>query len=416
MMGIGQALKPRSHVAMAIVVLSLCFMFNMAGRGVGDTYIVFLLPLGQEFGWSRSEMSSVYSIYMLTTGLSAPFVGVLFDRWGPKVVYSCGLICLGIGYVLASKLSQLWQFYICVGVLGGIGVSALGMVPAASLVSRWFPSSTATAISIAYAGLGCGTLLIVPLAQYLNQIMGWRASYEMLGSALLLLFPLIFLLPWRLIRAGRPNDLKQFPELFVPTSGKSFGQAIRTRAFWSLAQLFFFTAVAMYAMIIQTIVYLMDNGLSPLEAASAFGMAGMLSVIGVTGTGFLADRIGYRRTAMVSFICTFLGVALLLALSYYHTRWLVIGFVVLFGIAQGARGPIVSSLCAKLFPGGSLATIYGAIYACMSIGAALGALGSGLLHDLSGGYRASFVLSMISVLLAAAPFWTSSALTKFEDS
>ena len=94
----------------------------------------------------------------------------------------------------------------------------------------------------------------------------------------------------------------------------------------------------------------------------------------------------------------------------------MIGFVVLFGIAQGARGPIVSSLCAKLFPGGSLATIYGAIYACMSIGAALGALGSGLLHDLSGGYRASFVLSMISVLLAAAPFWTSSALTKFEDS
>jgi MFS family permease len=119
MMGIGQALKQRSHVAMAIVVLSLCFMFNMAGRGVGDTYIVFLLPLGQEFGWSRSEMSSVYSIYMLTSGLSAPFVGVLFDRWGPKVVYSCGLICLGIGYVLASKLSQLWQFYICVGVLGG---------------------------------------------------------------------------------------------------------------------------------------------------------------------------------------------------------------------------------------------------------------------------------------------------------
>jgi MFS family permease len=85
----------------------------------------------------------------------------------------------------------------------------------------------------------------------------------------------------------------------------------------------------------------------------------------------------------------------------------------LFGIAQGARGPIVSSLCAKLFPGTGLATIYGTIYACMSVGAAVGSLISGVLHDVTGGYQASFVFAMLMVLIAIAPFWTSPALRPF---
>ncbi len=71
-----------SDARLALLVLFICFAFNMAGRGIADTYVAFLLPLEAEFGWSRSGISSVYSIYMLANGLSAPFVGILFDRWG----------------------------------------------------------------------------------------------------------------------------------------------------------------------------------------------------------------------------------------------------------------------------------------------------------------------------------------------
>ena len=165
---------------MALVVLLICFVFNMLGRGVGDTYVTFLLPLEREFGWSRSELSSVYSIYMVANGLSAPFVGMLFDRWGPRLVYLLGVGSLGFGYFLAGNLTQLWQFHLCIGVAGGIGISAIGMVPSASLISRWFPHSTSTAIGIAYAGFGAGTLLLVPFAQYLNQTVGWRDAYHQL--------------------------------------------------------------------------------------------------------------------------------------------------------------------------------------------------------------------------------------------
>ncbi|NYT61693.1 MFS transporter [Alcaligenaceae bacterium] len=412
---------------LAGLALLLGFMFNVAGRGIGDTYIVFLLPLGSEFGWNRSELSGVYSVYMLSTGLFAPFVGMLFDRWGPRVVYACGLACLGSAYVLAGSLTQLWQFYLFVGVAGGMGVAALGMVPAASLISRWFRGNTGTALGIAYSGMGFGTLVIVPLAQYLTQSFGWRSTYHILGGSLLVLLPIALILPWRVLRAGRRDTPPPVPDApatvtaapaqrtaaLGAASVDSLRAALKMPAFWALAQVFGFTGVAMYTILLQTIAFLVESGFAPLEAAGAFGVAGILSVIGVTTSGALADRIGYRRTITASFICTFLGVVCLLILSGYPSRWVLFCFIALFGIAQGARGPIVSTLCAKLFPGGALGTIYGTIYACMSVGAAVGSLVSGVLHDLTGGYQASFLFAMLSVLIAVIPFWTSADLRRF---
>lgn len=410
---------------MALVVLLICFVFNMLGRGIGDTYVTFLLPLETEFGWSRSELSSVYSIYMVANGLSAPFVGVLFDRWGPRVVYLLGVASLGLGYFLAGNLTQLWQFHLCIGVAGGIGISAIGMVPSASLISRWFPNSTSTAIGIAYAGFGAGTLVLVPFAQYLNQAVGWRDAYHVMGGSLLIALPIVMLLPWRVIRAGygardkksqsqRPVDVSSSSTTAPAQSTSSpLRAALRHSGFWGLAQAFFFTSVVVYTVLVQMIAYLVSTGFTPIEAASAFGFAGMLSVLGVGSAGRLADVLGPRRTATLTFMCTTLGLASLLALSYFPSQWFLMSFVVFFGIAQGARGPIISGLCSKLFPGPGLATIYGVTYACMSVGAASGAMMSGLLYDWTGGYQASIIFSMLNVILAVSPFWVYRELRKF---
>jgi MFS family permease len=423
---------PRRHLPdakMALVVLLICFTFNMLGRGVGDTYVTFLLPLETEFGWSRSELSSVYSIYMVANGLSAPFVGMLFDRWGPRLVYLLGVGSLGFGYFLAGNLTQLWQFHLCIGVAGGIGISAIGMVPSASLISRWFPHSTSTAIGIAYAGFGAGTLVLVPFAQYLNQTVGWRDAYHVLGGTLLVTLPIVMLLPWRVIRAGygaRGREASQEPGLTSSSQTKMqvvesvaapktspLLAALRHSGFWGLAQAFFFTSVVVYTVLVQMIAYLVSTGFTPIEAASAFGFAGMLSVLGVASAGRLADVLGARRTATLTFICTALGLASLLALSYFPSHWFLMSFVAFFGIAQGARGPIISGLCSKLFPGPGLATIYGVAYACMSVGAASGAMMSGLLYDWTGGYQASIIFSMLNVILAVSPFWVYRELRKF---
>lgn len=397
---------------LALVVLFTCFALNMAGRGIADTYVAFLLPLEAEFGWSRSGISSVYSIYMLANGLSAPFVGILFDRWGPRVVYMMGLLVMGSAYFVSGHLTELWQFHFCIGLAGGIGISALGMVPSTSLISRWFRNNTSTAIGIAYAGFGAGSLIVVPFAQFMIDWQGWRYAYFTLGGILLGALPIILVLPWKRIKAGRsdfpaPATAKGKPRL----SMEPLRAAMKTREFWLLAQVFFFTAFSIYIILVQTIVFLVGAGFKPLEAATAFGFAGMLSIVGVSTAGFLSDKFGARKTVTITFVCTFIGVGLLFVLSYYPSQLALTFFVVIFGIAQGARGPIVSTLSARIFPGSAQATIYGTIYACMSLGAALGAYTSGLLYDLSGTYRLGFAFSMVGVLAAVAPFWISNKLS-----
>lgn len=411
----GTATGGTPRLALPLLVVALCFFFNFVGRGVGDTYMVFLLPLGTEFGAHRSQMTSVYSALMVIGGLASPLSGLVFERWGARVLYAGGLALLGTGYTLAGHASELWHLYICIGLLGGLGASALGMVPAATLISRWFERRMSTAIGLAYAGFGCGSLVIVPLAQTLIDDRGWRGAYQVIGGALLVLLPLSLLLPWRRLQAGRaaapPVASTESPAAApaVPVK-RTLLSALRDRRFWLMVQVMFFTAVGMYVIIVQSVAYLVDIGFTPLKAAGAFGAAGMLSVIGVSGAGWLADRFGHQLAATLSFSGTFAGTCVLFLMSFQSTHWLLVAYVLLFGICQGARGPLIASLSARLFPGPGQAAIYGAIYACMSVGSGLGALLSGLLHDLTGGYRASFVLALACVLLAAAPFWTSNTL------
>ena len=398
--------------ASALLVLALCFTFNMLGRGVGDAYTVFVLPLGAEFGWTRSQVSSVYSVYLVVTGLVAPATGALFDRWGPRLVYPLGLACLGAGCLLAGSLTALWQFQLCIGLLGGMGVSALGMVPASSLIRRWFRRNMSTAIGVAYAGFGSGSLVIVPLSQYLIVAFGWRETYRLLGGTLLVLAPLVlFLLPWKRLAAGAPDEGSRTGTHGAASAPRRpLSSVFRTREYWLLVQVFTFTSLAMYTMIVQTVAYLVEIGFPPLQAASAFGIAGLLSVAGMIASGWLSARIGFRATATASFVLTFTGVAFLLLLSYEAASWLLAAFVLTFGLSQGARGPIVSTLAAQIFPGPGFATIFGTMFACMSVGAGLGSLASGVLHDVTGGYTASFVFSMVCVVVAGAPFWVSERL------
>ena len=177
-----------------------------------------------------------------------------------------------------------------------------------------------------------------------------------------------------------------------------------------MVQTMFFTAVGMYLVIVQSVAYLVDIGFSPMKAASAFGAAGMLSVVGVSSAGWIADHFGYKLSATASFIGTASGVALLYSLSFGPSTVLLACYVLLFGLFQGVRGPLIASLSSRLFAGPGQSAIYGVIYACMAIGSGIGALLSGVLYDATGSYSPAFMLSIGCLVIAAAPFWTSDLL------
>ena len=401
-----------SLVPSAGAVLAVCFVLNMLGRGVGDTYAVYLLPLEREYGWSRSQLTSVYSVYLLVSGFAAPLIGAFFDRAGPRWVYGIGLACVGGAFFLAGSLDQLWQVYLLIGAVVGVGVSMTGMVPASALLSRWFRARLSRAIGITFSAAGVGIIVFVPLTQYLVERYGWRFSYQAVGGALLAAVPLVlFLVPWGPFAAGQAPERFKSPPL--AQGDWTLRSAMKTRIYWGMTQAFFCTALGMFAIIVQLVAFLVEAGFSPYVAAGAYGVCGMLSAGSVMGSGYVTERFGPRQTVTATFAGTIVGMLLLMVLSLQPSLPLLVAFVLVFGMCMGVRGPIITSICTRHFAGPRAATIYGTVYAANSVGAAIGSLMGGVLHDLSGGYLAVLAFSLCSIALASAPFWTVPALRNY---
>src|ERR1700738_3220518 len=184
--------------------LALCFALSVLGRAVGESFLVFLKPISESFGWDRAEVVSVYSLAALAGGLAAPLIGRLCDRSGPRTVYSLGLILLGGAFLIAAHAQHLWQFQLSLGLCVGIGIAFIGNVPNSILLGRWFGPRLPTAMAIVYSATGAGVLILLPASQVLIDQVGWRGAYQIFGgTALLLLLPLL-ILPWRLFFTGLP--------------------------------------------------------------------------------------------------------------------------------------------------------------------------------------------------------------------
>jgi len=391
---------------LGLLLIVLCFVMGMISRGLGDSFSVFVLPISESFGVDRASVTGIYAISMLCIGFGGPLAGILVDRFGPRQLVLVGVAAMGLGMALSSLAQAVWQFYPTFGLLVGIGCAALGSVMQSALLGRWFSRRLGTAMAASYSANGVGVMVMAPLAQFLIEQHGWRFTYGVLGGFVLLLLLPIVLLPWKRIEAGHP-DLRRFTTADGgETAAPNLRSAVRTMPFWNLCATFCFTSVGIYALTPQTVAYLIEQGLAPLDAASAVGFTGLLMPIGMIGFNSLADRGGRIVSAMASYGCTMLGVGALLAFSGPQDFWLLVAFVVLFGISMGSRGPMISTLATLRFRGPHLGRIYGSITLAMGIGGALGAWLGGVAHDLTDGYTAVMAVSLGGLLLGGIPLVT----------
>jgi len=395
----------------ALTILALCFVLSMLGRGVNDSFGVFLLPIVQDFGWDRAQVISIYSVALLASGLSLPWVGRLFDRFGPRFVYGLGLALLGAAFSVAAMARLLWQFQLCLGLAAGLGTACLGNVPNSILLVRWFGPRLPTAMAVAFSGAGAGVLTMLPLSQVLIDWYGWRGAYRVLGAAILLLLVPLLLLPWRAFAAGSP-DLARRARPVVTGEGWTLLRALRHQVFWALFGTFFFTAVGMFAISVQVVAYLVDVGFPPLQAATAWGFSGILALVGMLTISSLDRLIGRRRSVLLSYALTIAGIVMLWLLQRYPSSWLLAGFVACFGSTIGSRGPLITAEAMEIFRGERVGTIYGAISLGGGLGSALGSWSGGLLHDWSGGYGVLIGFALVSVLLGMMPFLFVPALRR----
>jgi MFS family permease len=403
--------KAQKSERIALNVLALCFVLALLGRGLSDSFTVFLKPISESFGWDRAQVVSVYSLTWLAGGLMAPVIGRLFDRFGPRTVYSLGLFLIGGAFLVASWAQTLWQLQLSIGLCVGIGVAFVGNVPNSILLGRWFGPRLPTAMAFVYSAMGAGVLVLLPASQLLIDHVGWRGAYQLFGIVTLGLLLPLSLLPWRLFASGAPDLARKANAEFVDGDW-TLSSAMRHHAFWALFSTFFFTAVGMYAISAQIVAYLIDAGFPPLEAATAWGFSGIALLFGMLGVTQLDAIIGRRPSVLLSYAISIVGIGLLFLLQYYPSYWLLIAFVVTFGSMIGSRGPLITATAMKIFRGERVGTIFGTIAIGSGLGSALGAWAGGLIHDWTHSYNPVMAFALVAVVLGLIPFLVVPALRR----
>jgi MFS family permease len=405
----GTVTAPVKPVHTALGVLAICFALSVLGRGLGESFSVFLLPISESFGWDRADVVSVYSLSALAGGLASPLIGRLFDYSGPRSVYSLGLLLFGGAFLFAANADRLWQIQFSIGLCVGLGIALIGNVPNSILLGRWFGPKLPTAMAVVYSATGAGVLALLPASQVLIDHFGWRGAYEIFGTAALVLLLPLLVLPWRLFSEGQPH-LTRLATTEVADEGWTLARAMRHHAFWALFWTFFFTAIGMYAITPQIVAYLIEAGFPPLQAATAWGFSGVVLLFGMLGVSWLDGIIGRRPSVLFSYALSIVGIFLLWLLQWYPNIWVLTGFVVCFGSMIGSRGPLLTATAMKLFKGKRVGTIYGSISIGSGLGSAFGSWSGGLIHDISHSYNPLILYALIAVILGMIPFLVVPAL------
>jgi MFS transporter, OFA family, oxalate/formate antiporter len=262
-------------------------------------------------------------------------------------------------------------------------------------------------MGLAFSGMGVGVLTVGPLAQWLITTHGWRDAYLVLGiGTLLFLVPLVLFgvseAPHARLRT-RPRERSG-----DDAGGVSVRSALATRAFWALFFAYCCTPLAVFTIVTHQVAFAVDHGFSRIFVASIFGMTGFMSIVGRIVFGFAADRIGRALSATISYGCTAVGTLALLSIEFTGNAIGLYVYAFLFGLGFGARGPIITAIAAQLFPGKRFGAIYGYLSVGNGLGGAIGPWFAGALFDVTGSYRAPFLIATLFCVAGSICFWLAS--------
>ena len=391
---VSAALRQEHRSRYRYAVLLIGFVTLAGASGVSGCFAVFYNTLVTAFSWSRASGASPYSVHMLVSIVSAPLIGWLLDRYGPRLVFSRAALLSGGALMACSTLQTLGHFVVYYGVLGAVGQTALGSV--AVVVSRWFErTQRGRAIGFADVGTGFGMVVFIPGSAWLIETFGWRPAFAILGAVIVML-----LVPLNLWQRPPPAA-----SVHAVSSG-SFGHALRHQAFWMLCLAHGFMTITMTMVNVHLVPFLVSSGrLELVGAASVSSAVSLVSLGGRMFFGWLVDRVHGEGAFSVAMSCTITGFVMLLILSQSAAHWPLYAFVLVYGFAQGAGGIAIAAKTIALFQGPSLGTIFMVVNLSANLGAAFGAWCGGRLFDVSESYALTFATAIASGLLAIICMW-----------
>ena len=380
------------------VVVAAGGLMGCVAIGSMFSLAVFLAPMSDETGWSRTGISTAMTIDFLVMGVAAFGWGALTDRFGPRPVVLSGAILLGLGLALASRAGSLLEFQIAYGAIVGVAAGAV-FAPMIATVTGWFEKRRSLAVSLVSAGMGMGPMTISPFARELLSTYDWRTAQLIIAIlAWVLLVPTAFL-----VRRAPPAMANAPGAAGAGDSGMTVGQALRSPQFIVLALTFFCCCATHSGPIFHTVSYAIACGLPAMAAVSIYSVEGFAGLIGRLIFGFAGDRFGAKRTVVVGLLIQAIGAG-----TYFFVRDLG-GFyavAIVFGMAYGGVMPLYAVIAREYFPMRIMGTVFGAAAMVSSLGMALGPVVGGWIYDTYAGYGwlyiASFGIGLGAVAIALA--------------
>jgi MFS family permease len=384
--------KPKFFYGYAIVASALSMSIVMWGARL--SFGVFFGPVLDEFGWSRAATSGGFSITWVFTGFLSIGVGRLNDKLGPRLIMTVSGLLLGLGYLLMSQLSSLWQLFLFYGIIS-IGMSA-ALVPILSTVARWFVKMRGFVTGIVLASTGISLMVIVPAANQAILHYGWRTVYMIVGSVVLIVVVIAaqFLRrdPYQVGKLPYGYDRTATVVSGAQTDGLSFKEALRTQQVWLISLVYFCTYFVYHTFVVHMVLYATGQGIPSVRAVAIMAFLGGAGIVGRIIMGIFGDRIGNRQAMILSAGLMMLALFWLLAAK---DLWMLFLFGVAFGFGHGGIATMESPIVANVFGMRSHGVILGLVFFCDTVGGATGPFLAGYLFDITNSYHLALVLCAI---------------------
>jgi MFS family permease len=402
------------------IIVVVTFITMAIGVNARTSFSLFFPPIIDEFGWERGVTAGAFSFGFLVSGVVSPLIGRLMDRAGPRAVMELGVALMAGGMLLAPLTTQPWHLYLTIGVMVGAGSVCLGYSGQSLFLPNWFNRRRGLAMGLAFAGVGIGSMTLLPWVQHMIEQSGWRTACTAMGVLIL-----IVLAPINLLLHKRPEDIGLQPDGDAAASASvkpvsyivdsawastdwTLSRAVRTARFWWIAIGYFGGLYIWYAVQVHQTKYLLDIGFSANVAVWALGGVSLLGIPGQIVLGHVSDRIGREwvwTASCLGFAICFLA---LIALAQFPSLLLVYVMV----LAQGALGygltSIMGAVVLEIFQGKHFGSIFGTIMLTALAGGAAGPWVTGLLHDLTGSYTLGFAIAVAMSGLSGVAVWLAS--------
>ncbi len=411
----------RRRIHPAWLVAGVAFVALLGAAGFRAAPGVLMVPLQDEFGWSRGTLSLAVGVNLVLFGLTAPFAAALMERFGIRLVTTCALLLIAAGSGLTVFVSASWQLVLTWGVLVGLGTGSMALVFAATVAQRWFVRHRGLVTGILTAGSATGQLVFLPVVAVVASHAGWRTASLVIAAAALSVVPLVLL-----VMRNHPEDRgvtaygaeqpahdetphvvesDQLPDAARPGAGRMAVEALRTasrtRTFWALVAGFAICGATTNGLIgTHFVPAAHDHGMGETTAAGLLAVVGVFDIVGTIGSGWLTDRYDPRLLLGFYYFFRGIGLALLPVLLSDAVHPSIVAFVVIYGLDWVATVPPTVALCRQAF-GASGTVVFGWVFASHQIGAALASVAAGFARDRTGTYTAAWLSAALLCVVAA---------------